>query len=163
MRWLLEHLRPRRGWGCVRVATRSVSRVSSAFNCCTSVSLETAAMIGGLATSSILSAMCASLPRSVVPSAEARIIRTLAGRRWRKSSLRKAFCSGVSPRWSPSSCCTRRSSCLGFLSPSSSPLISCCSFRCSEAAVRLISFEHVVGRVRWGSKQEISDFTCYLW
>ena len=47
MRWLLERLRPRRGWGCVRVATRSASRVTSAFNCCTSV-LETAAMIGGL-------------------------------------------------------------------------------------------------------------------
>ena len=33
-------------------------------------------------------------------------------------------------RWSPSSCCIHRSSCVGFLSPSSSPLMSCCSFHC---------------------------------
>ena len=116
-------------------------RVISSLSCCTLETcgcVDVAATVGGMATSMILSAMSASLGRSVVASAEARTIRTLAGRRCRKSSFRNAL-SVVGPRWSPSSCCIRRRSWVGFLSPSSSPLISCWSLRCSEAAVRFIS------------------------
>ena len=90
------------------------------------------------ASPNFLPAMSASLERSVVASAEARIMQTFAGSRWRKSSLRKALLSGVVPRWSPSSCCLRRRSWVGLRSPSSSPLMSCCSFLCSDAAVRFI-------------------------
>ena len=50
--------------------------------------LDVAATVCGVATSTILSAMSASLARSG-QSAEARTIRMLAGRRCRKSSFRK--------------------------------------------------------------------------
>ena len=113
--------------------------LSEAGNLCltSETAVEVAATVGGVATSTILSTMSASLARSVV-SAEARTIRTLEGRRCRKSSFRKAL-SMVGPRWSPNSCCMRRSSCVGFLSPSSSPPSNCCSLRCSDAVVRLMS------------------------
>ena len=120
-------------------ATRSVRRATSALSSCSSeAEVEVAATVGGVTTSTIFSAISASLARSVVVSAEAKTIRTLEGRRCKNSSFRKAL-SNVGPRWSPNSCCIRRSSCVGFLSPSSSPLINCCSLRCSEAAVRFIS------------------------
>ena len=131
----------------MRVATRSARRDTSALSFCTSGSavageeaVTVVAAMVGVATSTILSAMSASLARSVVESADARTMRTLGGSRCRKSSFRKALLSGVAPRWSPRSCCIRRRSCVGFLSPSSSPLMSCCNFRCSEAAVRLIGW-----------------------
>ena len=92
----------------------------------------------GIETSIILSAMSASLLMSRVESAEARTILTLAGSRWRNNSRRKETASVDVLSLSPRSCCIRRKSCVGFRSPSSSPLISCCNFRCSEAAVRLI-------------------------
>ena len=63
--------------------------------------------------------------------------RTLAGRHWRKSSFRKV--PSATPVQSPNNCCIHRSSWVGFLSPSSSVLRSCCSFLCLEAAVHLIS------------------------
>ena len=123
----------------MREVTRSARRETSALRCCTSANgSETSATVG-VATSTILSAMSASLDRSVVSSAEASTMRTLAGSRWRKSSFRKALFSGVVPRWSPSSCWMRRRSWVGLRSPSSSPLISCWSFLCSDAAVRLIN------------------------
>ena len=93
----------------------------------------------GVATSITLSAMSASLLRLMEVSVEARTIRTLGGRRRRKISRRKVLASADVPSLSPRSCCIRRSSSVGLRSPSSSPLISCCSLRCSEAAVRLIS------------------------
>ena len=93
--------------------------------------------MGGVATSIILSAISASLGRSVDGSADASTMRTLPGRRWKKSSLRNAL-SWVG-WWSPSSCCIRRRSWVGFRSPSSSPLSNCWSLRCSEAAVRFMS------------------------
>ena len=125
----------------MREATRSAKRVTSAcsFSTLASVPVLEMADTDGAATSTTLSAMSAILARSVVSAAEARTIRTFAGRRWRNSSLRKALSSPDGPRWSPRSCCIRRSSWVGLRSPSSSPLISCCSFRCSEAAVRLMS------------------------
>ena len=96
-----------------REATRLERRVTSALSF--SISLpsvelewETAATVEE-ETSTTLSAMSASLARSVVPSAEARTMRTFAGSRWRKSSLRNAL-STDGPRWSPRSCCIRRSS-----------------------------------------------------
>ena len=118
-------------------ATGFAGRLISSLSCCVSeAGVETVATAGGVATSMILSAISASLGRSVEGLEEARTICTLAGRCWRKSSLRKAW-SGVG-RWSMRSCCIWRRSCVGFLSPSSSPN-NCWSLRCSEAAVRLMS------------------------
>ena len=88
-------------------------------------------------TSMTLSAMSASLLRSIVVFAEARTILTFGGKRCRNNSLRKELESAEVPNLSPRSCCIRRrSNCIGLRSPSSSPLMSC-NFRCSEAAVRL--------------------------
>ena len=83
-----------------------------------------------------LLAMSASLLRSIVVSAEARTILTFGGKR-RNNSLRKELESAEVPSLSHRSCCIRRSNCVGLRSPSSSPLMSCCNFHCSEAAVRL--------------------------
>ena len=90
-------------------------------------------------TSMTLSVMSARRCRSIDASAEARTILTLGGSRCRKSSRRNVLASADVPSLSPSSCCMWRRSCVGLRSPSSSPLMSCCSFRCSEAAVRLVS------------------------
>ena len=65
----------------MREVTSSARRETSALRCCTSANgSETAATVG-VATSTILSAMSASLDRSVVSSAEASTMRTLAGGR----------------------------------------------------------------------------------
>ena len=97
-----------------------------------------------MATSITLSAMSASLWRSIEPSAEAR---TIAGSRCRKGSRRKELPSSAVPSSSPSSCC------VGFPSPSSSPLIS------FEAAVRLIScLESIVGVRSGWLQEEVPDF-----
>ena len=66
--------------------------------------IEVTAKIGGVAMSMILSAISASLERSIGGSAEVRTIHTFTGRRGRKSSLRNAS-SGVG-KWLPRSCCT---------------------------------------------------------
>ena len=92
-----------------------------------------------VATSITLSAMSASQPSSIDVSAEARTILTLGGSLWRNNCRRKEFEFGeLSLSWR--SCCMCRNSCVGFLVPNSSPLMSCCSFRCSEAAVHLTSW-----------------------
>ena len=102
-------------------------------------------------TSMTLSAMSASLLKSIVVSAEARTILTFGGKRCRNNSLRKELESAEVPSLSPRSCCIRQSNCVGLWSPSSSPLMSCCNFHCSEAAVRLtnsvlrMSYESSVG------------------
>ena len=136
-----SRLRLRRGLSRdVKEATRSARRVTSSRSCLTSVwgGSEMAETVG-VATSMTLSAMSASLFRSAAVSTEARTMRTFAGSLCRKSSRRKVFESAPAPSLSPRSCCIRRRSWVGFLSPSSSPLMSCCSLRCSEAAVRLMS------------------------
>ena len=99
---------------------------------------EIFAMVG-VATSITLSASSATLFRSMRLLVDASTIRTLAGNRWRKCSQRKELTFAV-PSLSPKSCCMRLSSCVGLQSPSSSPLMSCCSLCCSEAAVRLMSW-----------------------
>ena len=84
----------------MRELTRSARRVTSARSFSMSASglvRETAETVGA-ATSMTLSAMSASLAKSVVSSAEARTIRTFGGRRWRNSSLRKLLLSAVAPR-----------------------------------------------------------------
>ena len=91
----------------------------------------------GAETFNTLSASSANLFYSMVTSVEAR---TLAGSRWRNNSRRKELLS-ADPNLSPRSCCIRRRSCVGLRSPSSSPLFNCCSLRCSEAAVRLTSWD----------------------
>ena len=81
--------------------TRSARRLTSARSFSTSVLVLVWAMADtdGAATSMTLSAMSASLARSVrVSSAEARTMRTFAGRRCRKSSLRNALLSADGPR-----------------------------------------------------------------
>ena len=93
----------------------------------------------GVATSITLSASSASLSRVRDSSVEANTMRTLAGRRWRKSSRRNVPSLSGAPVLSPNSCCILRSSCVGLRSLNSSVLKSCWSLRCSEAAVRLIS------------------------
>ena len=55
----------------------------------------------------------------------------------------------------------RRRSCVGFLSPSSSPLMSCWSLRCSETALRLMSSTFnlfVVWVVSWRA-EEVANFS----
>ena len=63
----LERLRPRCGWWCVMEATRSVRCATSALSSCSSeAEVEVAATVGGATTSTILSAISASLARSVL-------------------------------------------------------------------------------------------------
>ena len=132
-----------RRWDRVaRDATRSASRATTSRSCLTSevsVWVLAIAEIVGVATFISLWAMSASLVRSMEASVEARTVRTFGGRRCRKSSRRKVLASADAPSLSPRSCYMRRSSCVGLRSPSSSPLMSCCSLCCSEAAVRLIN------------------------
>ena len=121
-------------------ATSSARRPTSLCNCCISEGpVSETALIDSIATSMTLSAMSARRLRSIAGLAEARTICMLDGRRWRNSSRRKAAESADVLSLSPNSCCMRRSSCVGLRSPSSSPLMSCWSLRCSEAAVRLTS------------------------
>ena len=88
-------------------------------------------------TSMTLSAMSTSLLRTIVVSAEAKTILAFGGKRCRNNSLRKELEFAEVPSLSPRSCCIRWSNCVGLWLPSSSPLMSCCNFHCSEAAVRL--------------------------
>ena len=83
----------------MRDATRFARRDTSSLSCLTSEELsvlEMAAMVG-VATSTILSAMSASLVRSVAASAEAKTILTLEGSRCKNSSLRNALGSAPAP------------------------------------------------------------------
>ena len=139
----LERLRLR--WGPGRresEATRVVRRSTSARSWCISVSKVGGwewerAETDGAATAVTLSAISARVARSIASPVEARTILTLGGSRCKNNSRRKVELASAA--WSPRSCCMRRSSWVGFLSPSSSPRISCWSLRCSEAAVRLMS------------------------
>ena len=82
----------------VQEARWSARLETSALSECTSVEdLETAATVG-IATSTILSAMSSSLESSVASSAKVRTMRTFDGRRWRKSSFRKALLSCIAQR-----------------------------------------------------------------
>ena len=119
----------------VRPATSERSCSISTANCGVAQASRCTAEIEGVATSMMSSAICASCVKVVSRLADARTILTLEGSFWRKCSQTKALSGG----WSPSSCCIRRSNCVGFRSPSSSVLSNCCSLCCSEAPVRLIS------------------------
>ena len=125
----------------MREATKSVRRANSSRSSLTSEECAELVMAytEGAETSMTLSAMSASLLMSMVESVEARTILTLAGGRWRNNSRKKEAASADALSLSLRSCCIRRKSCVGFRSSSSSPLISCCNFRCSEAVVRLTS------------------------
>ena len=68
----------------------------------------------GAATSTIRSASSASCCRVTVSAVEAKTIRTLFGKCWRKRSLRKTL--SVVLALLPSSCCMRRSHCVGLRS-----------------------------------------------
>ena len=84
----------------MRVATSSARRVTSVLSWWKSSEagvVATAAIVGRVATSIILSAVSGILASSVMGSTEAITIRTFAGRRCSKSSLRKAL-SVVGPR-----------------------------------------------------------------
>ena len=91
----------------------------------------------GEETSMTLSANCARASKDLSPD-EAKTMRTWPGRCCKNNSRKKEL-SGLGPAASPRSCYIRQSNCVGFLSPSSSAVKSCCSRRCSEAAVRLMS------------------------
>ena len=91
----------------------------------------------GVATSMTLSAISARVLMFVVASEQARTILTLGGSCCRKSSQRNVWLASAA--WSPKSGYIQRRSWVGFPSPSSSPLMSCCNFCCSEAAVLLTS------------------------
>ena len=91
----------------------------------------------GVVTSATLSASSANSSRVVAAGAVANTILMLAGRRCKNNPLRNVL-SRV-PALSPSSCCIFLRSWVGFLSPNSSMLKSCCSLRCSGGAVLLIS------------------------
>ena len=67
---------------------------------------------------------------------------------------RTTLCQSLSLR----SCCIHRRSCIGLRSPSSSMLISCCSFRCSKATVCLISW---ASECRMGGRLEVSG-VCHV-
>ena len=95
------------------------------------------AMVGGLATSSILSAISANWGRVSVVEAEPNTILTEGGIGWRNNWRTNAPLGGESAL--PSSCCICRSSWEGLRSPSSSAVSNCCSLHCSEASIRLIS------------------------
>ena len=112
----------------------------------------TGATVGGLATSTIPSAISASWARESVDADDARIIRAVDGKRCKNNSRTKAL-SGAGPE-SPSSCCIRRSNWEGFRSPSSSAVSSCCRRRCSEASVLLMRacFRWSYGLSRGGCK-----------
>ena len=138
----LEELRWQERLARGREATRSASRDTCSRNCLTSKSstcgVDRAATVGA-DTSIILSAILARFSRDVAGSAEVNTILTLGGNRWRNSSRRNKLASILAPNLSPSSCCILLSNCMGFRSPNSLPLINCWSFRCSDAAVHLMS------------------------
>ena len=90
----------------------------------------------GLETSIILSPISASVARAVPSGVEAKTIRIACANRWWNSSRKK---EGSTPGRSPSNCCILRRSCVGFRSPSSSPVSNCCWRRHSETVVRLMS------------------------
>ena len=90
----------------------------------------------GAATSMTLSAISANLSMVVPSGVEASTMRTLGGNLWRNNSRRNEVSS---PGRSPRSCCILRRSWVGLRSPNSSPVKSCCSLRCSERAVCLVS------------------------
>ena len=79
-------------------------------------------------TSMTLSAMSASLLRSIVVSAEATTILIFGDKR-RNNSVRKELESAGVPSLPQRSCYIRQSNCLGLQLPSSSPPMSCCNFR----------------------------------
>ena len=122
----------------VREATRSARRATSSRSCLTSEVSEISATLV-VATSITLSAMSASLLRSMEASVEARTTWMLGGRHCKNNSRRYEFASADLPSLSPRSCCICLSSCVGLQSPSSSPLMSCWSLCCSDAAVRFMS------------------------
>ena len=139
---VLDRVRRREWWARDREATRSASRETSSRSCLT-LELSTLAVdmaaTDWVETSMVLSAISARFSRVVEGSAEANTILTFGGNRWRKSSRRNEFASVLVPSFSPSNYCIFRNNWFGLRSPNSSPLINCCSLRCSDAAVRLMS------------------------
>ena len=94
------------------------------------------AMEGGTA-SRTLSARVASWSRVLASLEEASTIRTFGGRRWRKNLRRGGLLAAAV--LSPSSCCIRRSSCVGRRSPNSMECRIRCILRCSGMAVRVMN------------------------
>ena len=86
----------------------------------------------GLATSIILSAISASVARAVPSGVKPKLCA-------QHVAIVGGIVTGSTPGRSPSNCCILRRSCVGFRSPSSSPVSNCCRRRCSETVVRLIS------------------------
>ena len=93
----------------------------------------------GVATSMTLSAISANCSSSIEVSAGARTIWMLASRLCGKRWQRKELASSL-PSLFSRSCRMRLNGRVGFLSPNSSPVISCWSFRCLNVAVHLMSF-----------------------
>ena len=97
-----------------------------------------AAAMVGVATSATLSA---SFVRLVAVSAEARTILTFAGSRCRNCSFKEGVIVCSSPKVISEKLLhpTEKLSWLAVAKLNSSPLMSCCSLCCSEAAVLLTS------------------------
>ena len=119
-------------------ANQSCNFFTEFFTSEVSVWVLTMMKIVGVANSKTLSAMSASLLRSMEAPVEARTIRMLGSRRCRKSSWRKVLASADALNF-PSRSYMHWSSCVGLQSSSSSSLMSCCSLHCSEPALLLIN------------------------
>ena len=118
-------------------ATSSLSWVTSGLGGGGGVATEDTV---GTATSIILSAIAARLSMDKFSPVEASTIRTLLGRRCRKSSLSKELSDGLAGAESPISCCILRSNWVGLRSPSCSEWNRSCRRRWAEAAVRCMSW-----------------------
>lgn len=123
------------------VSSTAIIRLRVAVSCRTSsrtgLSWLTCAKEAGVAISAIRSAISASSARVGLVEEEARTILTCGGKRCRKSSHTNEL-PGAGPELL-SSCCIRRSNCVGLQLPSSSAVKSCWRQRCYEASVRLTS------------------------
>ena len=107
------------------VSNAEISRVRLSVSCLMSLvaGVLTGAIVGGFATSNILSAISASWVTDKVAEIEASTILTDGGRRC-KNSCRMMALSSAGPE-SPRSCCIRLNSCDGLQSPNSSAVSSC--------------------------------------
>ena len=133
--------------------TRSAKRATSS---CSWVTSEFVCWVEIDATVCVITSM--TLPathfRSKEESADASTIRTLGGNCCKNSWRRKELASAEVPSLSLRSCCIRHNSWVSLRSPSSLPLMSSCTLRCSEAAVYLmssalrVSYEALAGGLR---------------
>ncbi len=122
-RWISEHM-------CSISAAREVDGAIPAEEGAEMAETE------GMATSIILSAISANLSRVVPSGVDASTILTLWGKLCKNNSRKNELST---PGRSPISCCILQSNCVGLRLPNSSPVNSCCSLRCPDRAVRLVS------------------------